>query len=567
MLTTTIPAVTTNIGVVILRNTYKGQELKTDFSTSVDELIDKVGKPTSTAHCYQDILTSAAFLKVANKLYHTRAMPVSASFAGTKVPSGADMTCLGFTENNALILTDLFNDDPDNFGDYAISGNYVMWLIASSRGSYGNNIRIAIADKHTQDLIIQQDASVTSWETYNTLAAVDERLQDESEFLIVVEIKKQNTNSWTQLEYFRVSSNENQLDDQGRSIFVETVINQQSDYLRASMNATYLNTEFRMSTSEWQTLSGGQDNNGDTVTDSIIEDALDLYSNAEELDVSIFIDSNKSETVKQYTLDICETRKDCVAVLDCNYNLVVDNRGNETNDLIDWRRGLGSYKVDNMNVNTSYGALYGNWGEVYDKYNQKYRWIPLSGHVAAAYAYTDDVTDPWYAPAGLNRGILDNIRRLAWNPTLGNRDLLYKNGINPIVSFAGQGKVIWGQKTLLDKPSAFNRMNVRRLFIVLEKALSTSAKYFLFEPNTSFTRLALRNMIEPYLREVKGRQGIYDFLVVCDETNNTSERIDREELWVDIYIKPVRAAEFIQLNMIATKTGASFTEIAEERSI
>jgi len=210
--------------------------------------------------------------------------------------------------------------------------------------------------------------------------------------------------------------------------------------------------------------------------------------------------------------------------------------------------------------------VYSNWLEVYDKYNATYRWIPASGHAAGIFARTDNVTDPWFAPAGFNRGGLSNIRKLAWNPTLGNRDIIYQNGMNPIVSFAGQGKVIWGQKTMLDKSSAFNRINVRRLFMILEKAIATAVKYFLFEPNDDLTRLLLVNMIDPFLRDVKARRGVYDYLVICDETNNTPERIDRNELWCDIYVKPTRAAEFIVLNFIATKTGASFTEIAALRA-
>ena len=222
---------------------------------------------------------------------------------------------------------------------------------------------------------------------------------------------------------------------------------------------------------------------------------------------------------------------------------------------------LGSHATYSLNENSSYAALYGNWLEIYDKWNGRYRWIPSSGHVAGIYANTDDVSDPWFAPAGLNRGIISNIRKLAYNPNQGKRDILYKNGINPITSFAGQGKVIWGQKTMLDKNSAFNRINVRRLFIILEKSIATAMKYFLFEPNDSFTRLQLINMIDPFLRDVKSRRGIYDYMIISDSTNNTPERIDRNELWVDIYIKPVKAAEFVVLNFIATKTGASFTEL------
>jgi len=566
-LTTSVAAVATNIGVAILRNTYKGDEKKQVLVTDTDELISKFGYPTSVAACYEDILSTAAFLKNADKVYCTRVMPTSASFGGLKVPSGTAITATQFTTANALILSDIFNEDPDEFGSYIVSDNFPWWFIAKSRGLHGNNIRLAIADKTFHDLIVQRDAAVTGLTTYESLASIDGRLEDETEFLIVVEAKAQGSSTWKQVEYFFVSAEESHYDDEGRSMFIETVINQQSDYIRVSMSSAYLDTIFRCYTSEYQQFGGGQDSNNDSVTDADIMNALDLYENDEEIDINIIIDSDKSETVKQYAASICDTRLDCMAVIDPIYSLVVNNKGNETDDLINWRRGLtAQFAVNNLNITTSYAALYGNWGEVYDKWNEKYRWIPLSGHVAGAFSYTDNIAETWYAPAGLNRGILANVRRLAWNPNKAKRDLLYKNGINPICSFASAGKVIWGQKTLLDKNSAFNRINIRRLFIVLEKSLATSSKYYLFQQNTPFTRLALRNDIEPFLKEVQTNEGIYDYLVICDETNNYGDRIDNEELWCDIYIKPTRAAEFIYLNFIGTKTSASFTEIAALRA-
>jgi len=280
---------------------------------------------------------------------------------------------------------------------------------------------------------------------------------------------------------------------------------------------------------------------------------------AESIDVNIFIDSNKSTTVKQSILAICEARSDAIGVGDVPKSLVVNNKGNEATDCRDYR--LGQHSTYNFNENSSYFATYANWLNIYDKWNSKYRWVPSSGHVAGIYANTDEVSEAWFAPAGLNRGILNQVRKLAWNPVQGERDVLYKNGLNPIVSFPGQGKVVWGQKNMLDKSSAFNRVNVRRLFIIIGKAISTALKYFLFEPNDSFTRLSIINMIDPFLRDITARRGIFDYLVVCDERNNTAERIDRNELWCDIYIKPTRTAEFIVLNLIATKTGASFTEL------
>ena len=279
-----------------------------------------------------------------------------------------------------------------------------------------------------------------------------------------------------------------------------------------------------------------------------------MYENPEDIDVNLIIDSGKSDTVKLDIISMCEERLDCMAVLDCAKADVLNNKGNESTDLRDWR--------NSTLPSSSYASVYGNWLEVYDKFNQKYRWIPASGYVTGIFAKTDDVRDPWWAPAGLNRAILTSVRRLAWNPKQGYRDILYSNGINPIVTFPGEGKVIWGQKTLLSKESAFNRINVRRLFLVLEKAIATAAKYFLFEPNDAATRSLLINMIQPFLRDVQSRRGIYDFKVVCDDTNNTPARVDRNELWCNIFIKPTRTAEFIVLNFVATATGASFEEAA-----
>jgi phage tail sheath protein FI len=201
------------------------------------------------------------------------------------------------------------------------------------------------------------------------------------------------------------------------------------------------------------------------------------------------------------------------------------------------------------------------WKYQYDRYNDTYRWVPLNGDIAGLCARTDFVADPWYSPAGYSRGVIKNVVKLAYSPTLTDRDNLYKKGVNPVVSFPGQGTVLFGDKTQLTKPSAFDRINVRRLFIVLEKAIATAAKYQLFEFNDAFTRAQFRNLVEPFLRDVQGRRGITDFKVVCDETNNTGEVIDRNEFVADIFIKPARSINFITLNFIATRTGIAFEEV------
>jgi phage tail sheath protein FI len=201
------------------------------------------------------------------------------------------------------------------------------------------------------------------------------------------------------------------------------------------------------------------------------------------------------------------------------------------------------------------------WKVQYDRYNDQYVNIPLNADIAGLCARTDTTNDPWWSPAGFNRGQIKNCVKLLYSPNQTDRDTLYKNGVNPVVTFPGQGTVLFGDKTLLSKPSAFDRINVRRLFIVLEKAIATAAKYQLFEFNDVFTRSQFKSLIEPFLRDVRGRRGIYDFRVVCDETNNTGEVIDRNEFVADIYIKPAKSINFIYLNFIATRTSVSFEEV------
>ena len=212
-------------------------------------------------------------------------------------------------------------------------------------------------------------------------------------------------------------------------------------------------------------------------------------------------------------------------------------------------------------VEGSYGVFDSTALYVYNKYADNYVYIPAAGHMAGLCAKTDGIAEPWFSPAGFNRGSLLGVTKLAFNPKKADRDELYKAGINPIVSFPGEGILLFGDKTGQAKPSAFDRINVRRLFIVLEKAIATAAKFQLFELNDRFTQAMFRNMTEPFLRDIKARRGITDFLVVCDDTNNTGEVVDTNRFVADIYIKPARSINFITLNFIATRTGVDFSEI------
>lgn len=314
-------------------------------------------------------------------------------------------------------------------------------------------------------------------------------------------------------------------------------------------------------------LEGGTDGYDEVdAPPSIIATAYDLFASAEDVDISLVLcgkarstDGIAGELIPNYIIDnITEARKDCVAFVSPPKNTVVNNPGDEALDVVAFR--LGSNNTGGLR-STSYAVMDSGYKYQYDKYNDVYRWIPLNGDIAGLCVRTDDTKDPWWSPAGFNRGQIKNIVRLAFNPRKAHRDILYKNGVNPVVAFPGEGSILYGDKTLLTKPSAFDRINVRRLFITLEKAIATAAKYTLFEFNDDFTRAQFRNMINPYLRDIQGRRGITDFLVVCDETNNTPEVIDSNRFIGDIYIKPARSINFIQLNFVAVRTGVEFSEV------
>lgn len=259
-----------------------------------------------------------------------------------------------------------------------------------------------------------------------------------------------------------------------------------------------------------------------------------------------------------------QTRQDCMCIVDPLRHIFVQN---ENTKVIEQKTKNFSQHIftplrNLVNpCNSSYAAIYANWVRTYDTGSGSFFWAPFSGFQAAIIARMDALLQPWFAPAGLNNGIIRNITDIAIKPTQRERDLLYRVGLNPITSFPRDGFVVYGQKTLQAKPSAFDRINVRRLFLFLEKATRQIAKYFVFEPNTVFTRTRFVNVLTPIFELAKNNQGVYDYLIVCDERNNTPDVIDRNELVVDIYIKPVRTAEFILINFIATRTGANFEEI------
>ena len=382
---------------------------------------------------------------------------------------------------------------------------------------------------------------------------------DEMHIIVIDEDGKFSGTANTVLEkYAFVSKASDAISNDGSSNFYKTVLNEQSRYVwwmahqpgssnwgTAASGTTYTNLN-----NPWYSSLGAGANG--TIGNSEIITAYGFFANPDVVDVSLLISGPGNATVAASLISTVESRKDCLVFLSPTRASVVNNAGSESTSILSFRAGLTS---------SSYAVLDSGYKYQYDKYNDVYRYVPLNGDIAGVCARTDLERDPWFSPGGLNRGIIKNVIKLAYNPTKAERDNLYVQGINPVVTFQGEGTILFGDKTMLNRPSVFDRINVRRLFVVLEKSIARAARSTLFEFNDQFTRAQFVNLVEPYLRDVQGRRGITDFRVVCDTTNNTPEVIDSNRFVGDIYIKPARSVNFIQLNFVAVRTGVSFEEI------
>ena len=295
----------------------------------------------------------------------------------------------------------------------------------------------------------------------------------------------------------------------------------------------------------------GVDDN--TMTPALLQAGFTLYQTPEVVDITLLLGGASSTTTGKWIIDnIAVTRKDCMAFVSPASTSVVNNSGSEVTALTTDNTALGS---------SNYAVMDSAWKYQYDRYRDTFMYVPMNGDIAGLCARTDYSHDSWWSPAGLNRGTIKNIVKLSWEATKANRDTMYPLSINPIITQTGAGVVLWGDKTMQVVPSAFDRINVRRLFIVLEKAIAIAAKAMLFEFNDEFTRAQFVNMVAPFLREVQGRRGITDFKVVCDSSNNTGQIIDTNQFVGDIFIKPARSINYIQLNFIAARSDVSFSEI------
>jgi hypothetical protein len=540
-LTTVVPSVLTTAGAIAGTFLW-GPAFKIMQIDSEITLAQTFGTPNGNT--YPTFMTCASFLAYGNNLN---------SDSNTS------------TTNVQVANEDIFEASYLNSNN----GNIYGPFMGRYPGNLGNSLTVSVVDANTYSATwnvnsIGLASYVNGAPGTSAQASLAGASNDEIHIVVIDTGGRFTGTRNTVLEVFPyLSKSVDGIDDLGNSNYYKNYVFNNSKYVYAvdpvsysTTNATWgnslANTQFAtLATVQNISLTGGADS---PTQDSDRINGYSYFTNKEAVDISLVFTSDHSITVQQYVIDnIVNSRKDCIAFISPPSANVINQNGNETTNIVNWATSL--------NRSSSYVVADSGYKYMFDKYNNTYRWIPLNGDIAGLCVNTDNVRDPWFSPAGLNRGQIKNAVKLAWNPNKTQRDTLYSSGINPVVSFPGQGIVLYGDKTLQVKPSAFDRINVRRLFIVLEKTIAQAAQYSLFEFNDEFTRAQFVALVTPFLRDVQGRRGIYDFRVVCDTTNNTPQVIDSNQFVGDIYIKPARSINFIQLNFVAVRTGVDFTTI------
>ena len=551
-LTTVVPSVLTTAGAFAGKFVWGPGNKIISVENEVN-LVKTFGKPD--ANTYASFFTAASFLAYGNNLKVARAIGPSAKNAS----ANSSATQIAVDNEDTFEASYLNNSNGNAYGAF----------MARYPGALGNSLTVSVLDAggnfSTWNInSVGVSSYFNSAPGTSAQAAAAGAANDEIHVVVVDSGGLFTGIKNTVLEvYPYLSKGLDATDSLGNSNYYKNVIFNKSKYVYAIDPVSYAttsstwgvalaNTNYAtVATSTTLSLGGGVES---TPTDSELQTAYALFVNPDAVDISLVLAGDAGSATQQYIIDnISNARKDCMAFVSPPASTVVNNSGSEVDDIVTWHTALAR--------STSYAVADSGWKYMFDKYNNTYRYVPLNGDIAGTCVYTDSVRDPWYSPAGFNRGNLKNVTKLSWNPTKTQRDSLYAIGINPVGTFPGQGTVLFGDKTLQTKPSAFDRINVRRLFIVLEKAISTAAKFSLFEFNDEFTRNQFVALVTPFLRDIQGRRGIYDYRVVCDTTNNTPQVIDSNQFVGDIYIKPARAINFIQLSFVAVRTGVDFTEI------
>lgn len=551
-LTTVVPSVSTTTGAFCGEFRWGPANKKIQIS-SESNLASRFFEPDSNT--FVSYFTAASFLAYGNDLRVVRALGANSYNASS----------------NTLISTvqvangDIFEASYLNTNNNNALGAFIARYV----GAVGNSLTVSVVDSasysNTWNINGVGVSSYFPGAPGTSAAGVAAGATNDEMHIIVLDTGGLFTGTKnTVLEvYPYLNKARDSVDSLGNINYYKTALFNNSKYILAADPVSYAttsgtwgnilaNTNFAtVSVPQTITLTGGADSKP---SDAAKVTGFGMFANADEVDISLVITADASVTVQQYVIDnIVNTRKDCVAFVSPPSSAVINQTGNEITNITSWYSSLAR--------STSYAVADSGWKYMFDKYNNVYRYIPLNGDIAGLCVYTDAVRDAWWSPAGYNRGNLKNVVKLAWNPNQTQRDSLYAIGINTVGTFPGNGTILYGDKTMQTKPSAFDRIGVRRLFIVLEKAIARASKYSLFDFNDEFTRAQFVSLVAPFLRDIQGRRGIYDFRVVCDTTNNTPEVIDGNRFVGDIYIKPARSINFIQLNFVAVRTGVDFSEV------
>ena len=549
-LTTVVPSVLTTAGA--FAGTFPwGPANQITLIDSEINLINTFAPKGPDSDSAISFFTAANFLSYGNNLQLVRSVGDMANNA----TAGDNVQVLN---KSVFEQSFLYNNNSNDYGAF----------IAKFPGSLGNSIEVAVCANTSTFSTWDYKLYFSSAPGTSDYATAQGGSNDEMH-VVVIDAAGQFTGvAGTVLETFAFVSKAYDAKLNGISNYYKQVIFDNSKYVYAIDPVDYATTSATWgdmaagttfaspASNQLVTLSNGSD---DIPSNGNLEMAYDLFQNKESIDISLVLTGDADSTLQDYIIStignpdtLTDSRRDCVIFVSPPQQTVVNNSGSESSDIVAWSNSI---------TKSSYVFADSGWKYQYDKYNNVYRWIPLNGDMAGLCVNTDTVRDPWFSPAGFNRGSVKNCIKLSWNPAKSARDIIYSAGVNPVVSFPGQGVVLYGDKTLTNKPSAFDRINVRRLFIALEKSISTAAKYSLFELNDEFTRAQFVSLITPYLRDVQGRRGITDFKVVCDGTNNTPQVIDSNRFVGDIYIKPARSINYIQLNFVAVATGVDFTTV------
>ena len=558
-----VPNVTSTTGAIVGDFRW-GPAKKATLIDTEAKLAETFGSPTSTNAV--DFLSAAQFLRYSSAMYVVREYTSAAKNAtsSTSVVTNVDNK-------------DHWDEVNTAYGADSGETNVGAW-IARYPGALGNSLKVEICPAGSDSSgtffsVWGRKSSFDAAPGTSSYASARNGTNDECHVVVIDEDGEISGTVGTVIERFAfVSLASDAKTSDGSSNFVMDVINNSSEYVWLAMFDGDLTTLTNAGTALTpgvaktyagsatgvlsNSLTGGV--NSGNLTTSQIATGFDKFEDTDTIQVDFLIAPGMASAADQRTVvnDLTgiagTTRKDCVVVTSPDRAAIVNN-STPVDAAVTTASGF---------TTSSYLIVDNNYLKVYDKYNDQYVFIPAASTTAGVMAATDANAAPWFSPAGQRRGQYFGITALSHSPTKGERDTLYKAGINPVANIPGRGILLFGDKTFLNRPSAFDRINVRRLFLVVERAIAQAARNVMFEFNDEFTRAEFTNIVEPFLREIQGRRGITDFKVVCDTTNNTAGVVDRNEFIANVFIKPARSINYVTLNFVAVRTGVDFEEVA-----